>query len=323
MVADEVTRRRTWWRKAGVAGCGIALAGPAGLAVVRVLGLDDGNVLALPMAGLPYAGVFTLGLFAALLALRSRWTAGVAAVLVVLQLWWLVPRLLPDGGDVPQGAPRLRVATSNAFMGQVSPKSLVDLVRAQRIDVLAVEEQSDAAARALDEAGIRDLLPHRERPAGTDTTLYTRLPVTGAADPGWPGTNLTVSVGGRDVQLVGVHTYYPLGDAAPWADGLHRYREAAAGRSRNAVLLGDFNATLDHAPMRDLLATGLTDTHEELGAGLFPTWPESHPDFKGVPPAIQIDHVLHGAALAAVSVDEHTLPRTDHRAVVAELAVLS
>ncbi|ROR46186.1 endonuclease/exonuclease/phosphatase family protein [Kitasatospora cineracea] len=310
------------WRGAGLAGCAVLLAGPAVLTVVRLLGWDDGTWWALPMAGLPYAAVLCVVVLAVAVGLRGRWVGGVAAALVALQLWWLVPRFLPDGGAPPAGAPRLRVATSNNFMGQVSPKALVDLVREQRIDVLAVEEQSDSAAAALDAAGIRELLPHRERPEGTDSALYTRLPVGSAADPAWPTANLTVDVGGHPVQLVAVHTYYPLGDARRWADDLHRLRAAAPGRTRDAVLLGDFNATLDHAPMRDLLDTGLADTHEELGAGLFPTWPEHHPDFRGVPPVIQIDHVLHGSALAAVAVSEHALARSDHRAVVAELAVV-
>ncbi|WP_245194809.1 endonuclease/exonuclease/phosphatase family protein [Kitasatospora phosalacinea] len=312
---------RRWWRTAVLVGCGVLLAGPAALAAVRLFGWDDGTVWAMPMAGLPYAALLTAVLLPVVAALRGKWLTGTAAALVVLQLCWLVPRLLPDGGDVPAGAPRLRVATSNNFMGQVSPKALVDLVRTQRIDVLAVEEQSDSAADALDAAGIRTLLPHRERPAGTDSALYTRLSVSSAADPAWQTANLTVDLGGHPVHLVAVHTYYPLGDARRWAEGLHRLTAAAPGRTRDAVLLGDFNATLDHEPMRDLIDTGLTDTHEELGAGLFPTWPQDHPDFRGVPPVIQIDHVLHGSALTAVEVSEHALARSDHRAVVAELAV--
>ncbi|MEU3573157.1 endonuclease/exonuclease/phosphatase family protein [Kitasatospora sp. NPDC036755] len=314
--------RRGRGRAAALVGCGVLLLGPAVLAVVRLCGWDDGTVWALPMAGLPYAALLGVVLLVVVAVLRARWLSLAAAALVVLHLWWLIPRLVPDAADAPADAPRLRVATSNNFMGQVSPKSLVDLVRDQRIDVLAVEEQSDSAADALDAAGIRALLPHRERPVGTDTALYTRLPVGSAADPAWPTTNLTVDVGGRPVQLVAVHTYYPLGDARRWAEGLHDLRAAAPGRTRNAVLLGDFNATLDHKPMRDLMGTGLADTHEELGAGLFPTWPQDHPDYR-VPAVIQIDHVLHGPGLAAVGVSEHALPRSDHRAVVAELAVLS
>ncbi|RKE17459.1 endonuclease/exonuclease/phosphatase family protein [Streptomyces sp. TLI_171] len=313
--------RRPRWRAVAGAACGLLLVAPAVLAVVRLFGLDDGTVWALPMAGLPYAAVLTVLLLVASVLLRQRWAAGAAAVLVALQLWWLVPRTVPDGTDVPAGAPRLRVATSNAFLGQVSPKAVVDLVRGERVDVLAMEELSESAADALDRAGIRDLLPYRERPDRRDTVLYSRLPISGAADPAWPSTNITVQVGGRPVQIVAVHTYYPLGDARKWAQGLHDLRRAAPGHLRNAVLLGDFNSTLDHKPMRDLIATGLTDTHAELGAGLFPTWPEDHPDFPHVPPMIQIDHVLHGPALVAVSVSEHRLARSDHRAVVAELAV--
>ncbi len=208
-------------------------------------------------------------------------------------------------------------------MGGISPQSLVDLVRAQRVDALAVEELSESAAAALDATGIRALLPNREMPPGTDTAIYTRLPVTGAGDPAWPTTNVTVEVGGRPIVLVAVHTYYPLGDARKWAAGMRALRDAAPGRTGNAVLLGDFNATLDHAPMRDLLGTGLTDTHAELGAGLFPTWPEDNRDLPFLPPVIQIDHVLHGGRLSAVSVEEFALARTDHRAVVAELGVRS
>ncbi|WP_241844571.1 endonuclease/exonuclease/phosphatase family protein [Kitasatospora sp. CB01950] len=313
--------RRRWWRPSATTLCGLLLLGPAALAAVRVLGLDDGTILALPMAGLPYAALLTLLSAAVLAVLRRRWLAVAAAALVGLQLWWLVPRFVPDGAEAPAGAPRLRVATSNAYLGNISPQALVDLVRAQHLDALAVEELSGSAAAALDAAGIRELLPHREMPDGTDTAIYTRLPVTAAADPAWPTTNVTVTVDGRPVQLVAVHTYYPLGDAAKWAAGMHALRDAAPGRSRNAVLLGDFNATLDHAPMRSLLATGLADAHAELGAGLFPTWPEHNLDFPYLPPMIQIDHVLHGPALVPVSIGEHTLARTDHRAVVAELAV--
>lgn len=130
-----------------------------------------------------------------------------------------------------------------------------------------------------------------------------------------------VTVGGRAVRLTAVHTYYPLGDAKRWGEDFAALRAAAAGAGRNAVFLGDFNATLDHAPMRSLLATGLTDTHAELGRGASPTWPEGNADFPYLPPMIQIDHVLHGDALTAVSVAEHPVQGADHRAVVAELAV--
>lgn len=182
-----------------------------------------------------------------------------------------------------------------------------------------MQELSPAAARAIDDAGIPELLPHRVVPAEADTALYSRLPVErgGLADvsTAWPLATAPVTVGGRPVELVAVHTCYPLGDAGRWAADLRALR-AEAGRA--AVLLGDFNATLDHAPMRDLLDAGLIDTNAELGEGWAPTWPT-----RGASPVplIQLDHVLHGPGLTAVWAGEYELPGSDHLAVVAELAV--
>ncbi|MFF1903694.1 endonuclease/exonuclease/phosphatase family protein [Kitasatospora sp. NPDC058218] len=319
---------RTWWRwtrRALIGLCGAGLVLPAVLVATRLGGWDDGTALALPVVLLPYAAVGTLVVLGVLLALRSWWAAGLAGLLAVVQLCWLVPRFVPEGGTVAADAPRLRVATSNAYLGQVDAEALVRLVREQRVDVLAVEELRGSAAAALERAGIAELLPHRQLPPGHDTALYSRLPLAPLGDSAPAAARAQVaaevSVGGRTVRLTAVHTYYPLGDAGRWSADFEDLRAAAEGSTRNAVLLGDFNATLDHAPMRDLLATGLTDTHAELGRGGSPTWPEDNADFPHLPPMIQIDHVLHGEALTAVAVSEHRVPGTDHRAVVAELAV--
>ncbi|MEV6978318.1 endonuclease/exonuclease/phosphatase family protein [Kitasatospora sp. NPDC093806] len=314
------TRRVLWWA------CGAVLVGSAGLVAVRLGGWDDGTSLALLVVGMPYvalAGVVALGV---LLALRSWWPAAVAALLVAVQLVWLVPRLVPDdGGPVAADAPRLRVATSNAYMGQIDPGELVRLVREQRVDVLAVEELRAATVAGLERSGIAELLPYRELRPGDDTALYSRFPLApldgSASAAARAQVAADVVVGGRTVRLTAVHTYYPLGDAGRWSADFEQLRAAAAGATRQAVFLGDFNASLDHAPLRELLDTGLTDTHAELGRGGSPTWPEENADFPYLWPAIQIDHVLHGEALRAVSVSEHTLRGTDHRAVVAELAL--
>ena len=79
------------------------------------------------------------------------------------------------------------------------------------------------------------------------------------------------------------------------------------------LLPGDFNATLDHAPLRELLDSGYRDAAEQVGAGLRPTWPV------GVPfPPVTIDHVLADRRVGIRSLTTHELERTDHRALVAE-----
>ena len=85
------------------------------------------------------------------------------------------------------------------------------------------------------------------------------------------------------------------------------------------VVAGDLNADRDHALFRRLLATGLQDAHDVRGRGLARTWPASFP-------ILHLDHVLvrdgAGTRLVVLKVDEADLPGSDHKAVVADLAVL-
>ncbi len=85
------------------------------------------------------------------------------------------------------------------------------------------------------------------------------------------------------------------------------------------VVAGDLNADRDHALFRGLLDTGLRDAHDSVGRGLARTWPSGLP-------LLHLDHVLvrdgEGGQLVVTAVREERVPGSDHRAVVADLAVL-
>ncbi|MFJ8826952.1 endonuclease/exonuclease/phosphatase family protein [Streptomyces sp. NPDC102467] len=315
-------RGRAWGRVS----CGVVLAVPAALLVVRLTGLDAGTPLAVPMVLFPYAtvlGVLVWGVLVAVPALRSRWAVAVVTALVLAHVVLLAPRFLPERRQVPPGSVELRVASINVEGGSADPRALVDLVRTERIDVLAVEQMPSRGVDALDKAGIGALMPYQELHPEYDSSIYSRHPLSHAGptqgDTAWPQTTAEIAVGGRSVRFVAVHTYYPLGDAKRWTRDMTALASMARSGGPDTVFLGDFNASLDHTPMRGLLAAGLTDTHAELGHGWARTWPVGH---ALVPPLIQLDHVLHGPGLAGVSVGERTVPDTDHRAVVAVLALL-
>lgn len=302
--------------------CWSALTVAAALNAVRLTGADAGTILALPVAALPYAAAGIALLLAVFALLRARWSVLLSAVLLLGELVWLAPRFLPDGVTVAADAPRLRVATSNTQRGEVDAAALVELVRRERIDVLAAQELPVGGIRALEAAGLSRLLPHRELHPEADSSIYSRFPLVDSGvlhrPTTWPQTYAEVMLGGRQVRLVSVHTLYPLGDPQRWRADLTALRTEALVNGRDVVLLGDFNATLDHASMRRLLSTGLVDSHAEVGRGLAPTWPVGHP---WLPLMFQLDHVLHGPGLVAGSVQEYSLPGTDHRAVVAELSL--
>jgi endonuclease/exonuclease/phosphatase family metal-dependent hydrolase len=304
-------------RSVALAGCAVVLVGVAALLIVRFTGLDAGTVLALAVVGLPYALVATVVIGVVVAVAKARWLTVFAVALVVVQVVSLAPRFVADGAEVPAGNARLRVATINSHVGRVDPKALVELVRKLDLDVLAVEELPPEAIPALDAAGLKELLPFRELQPKQDSSLYSRLPFTSSglldAPTTWRQTTGEVVLEGRAIRLVAVHTYYPAGDAGLWTQDLKALRSVA---HPNVVVLGDFNATLDHSPMRDLLAAGLVDAHAELGHGWAPTWPAD------ALPVVQLDHVLHGNGLAATKTSEHALPGSDHRLVFAELALV-
>jgi endonuclease/exonuclease/phosphatase family metal-dependent hydrolase len=93
-------------------------------------------------------------------------------------------------------------------------------------------------------------------------------------------------------------------------------RPDASGPPR--ILLGDFNATLDHQPLRALIARGYRDAADVEGVGLIGTWGP----YDGDPiPPVTIDHVLVDERIGVRDVRVHGVARSDHRAVIAALTV--
>ena len=82
------------------------------------------------------------------------------------------------------------------------------------------------------------------------------------------------------------------------------------------MIAGDFNATLDHRALRGVLDRGWQDAAAETGEGLRPTWPVGRRVL-----GLAIDHVLASDELAVGPVSIHEVRGSDHRAVVARLAL--
>jgi endonuclease/exonuclease/phosphatase (EEP) superfamily protein YafD len=129
-----------------------------------------------------------------------------------------------------------------------------------------------------------------------------------------PAAALTLP-GGDKLEIVDVHTFTPLGpQVSGWAQGLRNLPSAPkSGAFR--LLVGDFNATLDHSELRKVVARGYTDAADDTGNGLIPTWPAN----KRISPIITIDHVLADQRMAVTHYEVHDVLHTDHRSVFVEL----
>ncbi|MBW4705301.1 endonuclease/exonuclease/phosphatase family protein [Micromonospora sp. RL09-050-HVF-A] len=304
--------------------CWLAVAPGLAWAVVRLAGLDRGPLVQ-ALAFTPYVAGWSLLVLTLTLALRRRWPAVAAAVAALALVGAVAPRALPTGQPTVDG-PELRLLTANLLKGGADAATLVELVRRHRVDVLTVQEFTPAARDALDRAGLAGLLPHRQLNPEVGTTgsgLYARFPLSDGGfrrNAGFAFTQAYATVAVPDAPPLRVESAHP---AAPWSvEVVGEWRTDLAGQPRATpdgqlgILAGDFNATLDHAPLRALLASGYVDAADAVGAGLVGTWGP----YDGTPiPPVTIDHVLVDRRIAVSAVTVHRVPATDHRAVLATL----
>jgi endonuclease/exonuclease/phosphatase family metal-dependent hydrolase len=325
-------RRTVFWAAA------VALLLPACLLTLnRVAEPDEGRLVRAvsltPLAIPLYAVVLVLAITALVhrrhrrgRRRRPRTALVVLAVVALAGLAahaaWFSPQLLGTNPPAAADAEPLTVMTANLHAGRADGIDLVGIASEEGVDVLVVEEVTTRDVAQMERAGVATLFPHRIGEAADDegvdaTMVFSRLPLGEAialptALDGW-----RVDVDG-DLTLLAVHVVGPT-DAAPWRADLDAVREAAVAADADLVV-GDLNATLDNEPMRLLAADGWRSAAELTNEGWQPTWPVL--DWLGlpVPALVQIDHVLVGRSLAALSTRTVDVPGSDHRAVVAEVA---
>ncbi|MGN9779861.1 endonuclease/exonuclease/phosphatase family protein [Nonomuraea sp. ZG12] len=301
----------------------VAVTPFAGWAVLRVSGYEPVWPWTPLVAYTPYAAVVAgVGLLLAA-ALRQRAAAVVALATTVVLACTVLPRA---AATEPEGASgeTLRVLAANLLVGSADEVALMALVERLRPDVLALQELTPAAQARLDAAGLREALPHavtRPKRGAGGSAVYARHPLTGGEVIEHGGFRQVKAVlthpSGTRVEVVSVHPCaLRLYARQPcWRSGLKALPDADANGPLR-VLAGDFNATLDHLLVRDLLATGYRDAADVTGHGLTATWPQG-----GWLPGVAIDHVLADESMAVLTFDVHPLRGTDHRPVFAVLGL--
>lgn len=190
-------------------------------------------------------------------ALRLWAPAGVAGAVAGLIAILVLPRALPrDQSALPSDGPGLRVITANLLLGRADPGAVVDLVRDQQIDLLSLQELTRKENRALQEAGLARLLPERRvftAPAFSGAALYSRWPLEGGELIGGSGGLLPMPRSrvrvpeAAPVEVVDAHPPPPTSSeqASVWELGLQSL-PSTDPQGMVRLLLGDFNATLDH-----------------------------------------------------------------------------
>jgi endonuclease/exonuclease/phosphatase family metal-dependent hydrolase len=294
--------------------------------VLRLGGWERGGLVQL-FAFTPYVAAWSVVPLLAALATRRWLAAAVAAMTLALFAVLVLPRAVADDDRGPAGGVTLHVMTSNLLFGTADAATIVKLVRDNDIAVLATQEFSAAAQTRLAEAGLGALLPYSSLGAengASGSGLYSRFPIT---DPGvrrtGGGFNQAYGTiqppGAAPIKVESAHPVAPseIGVLDSWLSDLES-EPRAEPKGMPRILLGDFNSTLDHEPLRTLIASGYRDAADTAGRGLVGTWGP----YDGDPlPPVTIDHVLVDERLGVGKVSVHNVPKSDHRAVIATLRV--
>ncbi|ACL40121.1 Endonuclease/exonuclease/phosphatase [Pseudarthrobacter chlorophenolicus A6] len=273
----------------------------------------------------------------------------VAAALLVCQLFWLFPldiaRPIPAAAAAaaapaaspaeqqPTATVQLNVMSINSQFGRADAATIVRLVREKKVALLAIQEHSQGLQERLATEGLDALLPHRiSQPTddGAGSAVYSSHPLEPVGllpDTPFLMPTVRLTAGGSGgagasavLELTNVHTLPPVDTwVGQWRSDLKALSRLAE-RPGHRLLLGDFNATYDHAEFRSLLRAdeeGLVDVAAASGSRLLPTWPMDGTRL----PGIAIDHVVTSPRVGSSGYQVHRVPGTDHAAITATVVV--
>ncbi|MEV6073114.1 endonuclease/exonuclease/phosphatase family protein [Nocardia sp. NPDC052001] len=267
----------------------------------------------------PYLMLFAVLALVILLLARAWRGALVALLATAAALWSQLPMLWPDGTAGP--GVDVAVMQSNLLFGNADTDAVVRAVRENGIEVLTLEELTPEALARLDGAGLAELLPYRHVEAaagGAGSGIFTRYPLeAGSKLSGFLLNNVRANMIHPDRGPVAVFQFHPIPpnlNFDAWSNELRTIRDLLDQQPGQVIVGGDFNATFDHASFRELLRGRYADAGELLGIGAMPTWP----DDRSWGPLLGLDRVLVAGG-HATQVRSLTIPRSDHRAVVARL----
>jgi endonuclease/exonuclease/phosphatase (EEP) superfamily protein YafD len=295
---------------------------------LRLEHLDAYWLVVFAIAVWPWLSLLSWIVTAIALATRLWALAAVAAALVVISLWTVLPQwspianaARPTSGDQP-----LRVFDANVEFTNQSLAGIAGEIEADRPDVVTLEELSDAGLASLTSSAA--LVRYQWRfvvPAsGADGFgVWSDVPISGA-QLWFAGLHPEVRCWldlpeGPRVRLYVVHTVAPRsGYVAAWQQQMRSLQAHLKIEQSPLLVVGDFNATWDMYEFQDILHQGLRDAAVEQGKGWEMSWSRQ---VRFLPPAVRIDHILYSSGITSTQYRSGVGRGSDHRPIIADLAV--
>lgn len=297
-------------------------------------------------------------LLALVMLVRRNWRLASALVvlLVLTGAALTAPRAISDPNPPEPGSRALTVMVANVLGGGADPEEVGKLIRTQHPDLVSLPEaQVDVRERIQEELkglgyngytvqansapesatsvlvsatlGKVEFTADTLDPGRVNASVGSTEPQTGKPEPDKAGVvqqtttrfGHIVVTGGTlgKLRLIAYHGYPPLpSEVTTWKQDLVVLRKWCSS-DVPTIVAGDFNATADHADFRDALGKNCRSVGPAVGEGLQGTWPAHRPAFART----QIDHVVAGAGVEPSRFKTYEIDGTDHRAVIAAVAV--
>lgn len=297
---------------------------------------------------IPYAS-FVIALspwfaLAALIALicavitRRAFIIIVSIACLVLQVWWQLPyyhngkslssqalQIMAQSQADTQDAV-MRVMTVNVYRGAAEAQEIVNTVRDQHVEVLAMQETTDDFMQRLQDAGLEQMLPYHITSSADHVfgnSLWSASPLHDLAETEINSSASFMPAGTVDldhdrvqVRFVSVHTTSPSSITWKlWDQSITELSEMTSAENTQYVLMGDFNATTDHAVFRNILSTRYKDASLASGHGLQFTYPAN----TWLPAMSGIDHIIIPNDVTVGQVQTVRISGSDHKALLATL----
>ena len=309
-------------------------------------GLDGKRYIPLVVAFVPWMAVLSAVILLISLMNRRRILAVVSVLCLLTQLVWhagfLYPRVSLSSAARTTVASATasvddryaRLMTLNTRNGQADAAQIVQTVREQHVEVLALQELNSSMISRLNEAGIRELLPYSvvantsSSDNGGVNGLWSAAPMserTGDLIPIEASSIPAASIDfdGTVIRFGSVHPFSPRpSNQGLWDRGLGSISQLRED-DHTFVLMGDFNATWDHASFRYLLGGRFVDAGENAGEWFHMTYPANKKLFGviPIPAAVEIDHIVHDRGVVVGDLDAVTIAGSDHKALLGTLEV--
>jgi endonuclease/exonuclease/phosphatase (EEP) superfamily protein YafD len=268
------------------------------------------------------------GVVAAWAVVRGKTTLAAVSVPLSVGLLRLTMSTRAVGLPVPArpGSTTVRLVSANVLERNPLMGAYAEDLISTGADVIVLQEITPDHVATAGFARLLDAYPHSildPQVGYNGSAIVSRLPMSdrGYLDVGGqPMTRADLVTPAGPLRIVNVHAVAPVtrGRIAVWRRQLATLATLEPPTGGDLVLAGDFNATLDHRSMASLLHHGLRDAFVEAGTGLGATWPR----WRGLlPPLMRIDHVMVSPQVTVLSTRLDSGPGSDHRRLVADLAL--